>query len=66
MGGSSFEIGRPRSRGWKNSVRRWRRGVGGLENWTISMDVIYASSLILFSHAIRLVKSGCEFVYKIL
>ena len=24
-----FKIGRPRSRGWKNFVRRWRWGVGG-------------------------------------
>ena len=26
MGGSSFEIGRPRSMGWKNFGRRWARG----------------------------------------
>ena len=36
----SLEIGRPRSRGSKNFGRRWTRGVGGLENWTIFMDVI--------------------------
>ena len=43
--GSSFEIGRPRSRGWINFGRRWTRGVRGLENWTIFMDVICVSSL---------------------
>ena len=44
-GGDSFEIGRPRSRGW-NFRRRLTRRVGGLENWTIFMDVICVSSLI--------------------
>ena len=43
--GSSFEIGHPRSRGRKNFGRRWTRGVRGLENWTIFMDVIYVLSL---------------------
>ena len=44
--GVSFDIGRPRSRGWKNFGCGWIRGVGGLENWTIFMDVICISSLI--------------------
>ena len=44
--GDSFEIGCPRSRGWKNFRRRLTRRVGGLENWTIFMDVICVSSLI--------------------
>ena len=30
--GGPFEIGRPRSRGWKNFGRRWTRWVGVLEN----------------------------------
>ena len=34
----SFEIGRPRSRGWKNFGRSWTRRVGDLENWTVFMD----------------------------
>ena len=41
----SFEIGRPGSREWKNFGRRWRRGLGGLENWTIFLDIICVSSL---------------------
>ena len=45
--GGSFEIGRPRSRGWKNFGCSWTRGMGGLENWTIFMDVICVSSLIV-------------------
>ena len=40
-----FEMGRPRSRGWKNIGRRWTKGMVGLENWTILMDVIFVSSL---------------------
>ena len=40
-----FQIGHPRSRVWKNYWRRWTRGMGDLENWTIFMDVIYVSSL---------------------
>ena len=43
--GFSFEIGRPRSRGWKSFGRRWTRGVGSFENWTVFMSVIYLSSL---------------------
>ena len=35
-----FEIGPPRSRGWKNFRRRWTRRDGGPESWTIFMDVI--------------------------
>ena len=35
-----FEIGSPRSTRWKNFGCRWTRGVGGLENWTLFMDVI--------------------------
>ena len=42
-------IGRPRSRGWKNFGRSWTRG-GGLENWTIFMDVICISSLTLIQY----------------
>ena len=45
MGGSSIEIGRPRSMGWKNFGRRWARGVRAFENWAIFMDVICVSSL---------------------
>ena len=44
-GGRSLEIGRPRWRRWKNFGRRWTRGVLGLENWIIFMDVICVSSL---------------------
>ena len=40
-----FETERPRSRGWKNFGRRWMKGVGGLKNWTIFMDVICVLSL---------------------
>ena len=43
--GGSFEIGRSKLRGWKNFGRKWTRGVGGLENWTIFMDVVCVSSL---------------------
>ena len=43
--GGLFEIGRPRSRGWKNFGRISTRGVMGLENWTIFMDVICVSFL---------------------
>ena len=46
----SFGIGCPRSRGWKNFGRRWTRGVGCFENWTIFMDVICVSSLIRNIH----------------
>ena len=48
-GGCSFEIGHTRSRGWKNFGPNWKIGVGGLENWTILIDVIcvfYLSSLV--------------------
>ena len=45
----SFEIGLATSRGWKKFGRRWTRGVGGLENWTIFMDVTCVSSLSYFS-----------------
>ena len=45
--GDPFEIGRTRPRGWKNVGRRWTRWLGGLENWTVFMDVIWVSSLIL-------------------
>ena len=41
-GGGSFETGRPRSRGWENFGCRRARGVGGLENCTIFMEVIFA------------------------
>ena len=41
----SFEIAQIRSRGWKNFGCWWTRGVEGLENWTIFMGVICASSL---------------------
>ena len=44
-GGGLFEIGRPRSKRWRKFGRRWTSEVGGLENWTIFMDVIYLSSL---------------------
>ena len=43
--GGLLEIGRPRSRESKNLGPRWTRGVGGLENWAIFMDVICLSSL---------------------
>ena len=42
-GGGSFEIGNPKSRGGNNFGRRWMRGLGGLENWTIFMEVICVS-----------------------
>ena len=44
-GEGSFEIERPRSRGWKNFLRRWTKGLGGLENWKLFMDVICVSSI---------------------
>ena len=44
--GSSFEIGRPRSKVQKNFECWWTRGVGGLENWSIFMVVICVLSLI--------------------
>ena len=47
--GGSFEIRRARSRGWKNFGRRWTRGVVGLENWRIFMDVICVSFLKFFA-----------------
>ena len=37
--GDAFEIGRPRSRGWKNFGRRWTGG-GCLENWKIFKNVM--------------------------
>ena len=43
--GGSFEIGRPRSTRWKNFGRRWKKGLRGLENWIIFMEVICVSSL---------------------
>ena len=39
------EIGCTRSRKWKNFGYRWTKGVEGLENWTVFMDVICVSSL---------------------
>ena len=39
------EIERPSSKGWKNFGRSWTRGLMGLENWTIFMDVIFVSFL---------------------
>ena len=42
-GGGLFEIGHPRPREWKKFRRRWTEGVGGLENWTILVDVIFVS-----------------------
>ena len=47
-GEGSFEIGCPRSRGWKNFLRSWSRGVEDLKNWTIFMNVICVSSLIIY------------------
>ena len=44
-GGSSYEIGRLGSMGWKNFGRRWTKGMTGLANWTIFIDVIGVSSL---------------------
>ena len=40
----SFEIGRPRSSGGR-ILDVHGQGVGGLENWTIFMDVICVSCL---------------------
>ena len=40
MGRGALEIEHPGSRGSKIFARRWTRGVGGLKNWTILMDVI--------------------------
>ena len=48
VGGGSFEILRPRSKGWKDfGCRRTRAlgGGGGLEDCSIFMDVICVSSL---------------------
>ena len=49
VGEGSFEIGRPRSRRWKNFGRSWTSEAGGgrvvLENWIIFMDIICVSSL---------------------
>ena len=42
-GEGSFEIGYPRSKGWKNFRRRWTRGVGGLKNSTIFIDICVSS-----------------------
>ena len=50
--GISFEIGRPRSRGWKTVGRRWTKVVGGFQNWTIFMDVISVSSLAVVKNVI--------------
>ena len=36
----SFEIGRPRSKGWKDFGSRWAERVEGLKNWTVFMDII--------------------------
>ena len=47
--GGLFEIGRRRSRWWKNIGPRWARGMRGLENSTIFMHVICSSSLKLFA-----------------
>ena len=49
MGGGSFEIGRLRSKEWKNFGRRWTKRVGCPENWTIFLDVICVSSLRIIS-----------------
>ena len=45
-GGGSFEIRRPRSRWLKNYGPTWTKGVEGLENRTIVMDVVCVSSLV--------------------
>ena len=45
-GGGVFEIGYPRSGGSKNFGCSWTRGMEGLENWTIFMEVICVSPLI--------------------
>ena len=52
-GRGSLEVGRPRSRGWKNFGRRWIRRVRGLENWTISWTS-YVYHLLLNSLSIAL------------
>ena len=31
--------------GWKNFARGWTRGLGGLENWPIFMDLMCVSTL---------------------
>ena len=59
-GGGSLEIGRPRSRGWKNFGRRWTGVVGGLENWTIFQDVICVSYLNKFFHVSNPFKQSFE------
>ena len=51
-----FETGCPRSRGWKNFECRWTRGVLGLENWKIFLDVICVSSLICLTFTIVVTK----------
>ena len=49
MGGRLFEIGRPWSRRWKNFGSRWTRGMWGLENWPIFIEVIRVLSLKSFT-----------------
>ena len=57
----SFEIGLPRSRGWKNFGRRSTRGVVGLEKWTIFMDFVFVSSLM---NVVKSHKTGHTFKLK--
>ena len=59
--GGSFEIGCSRS-GWRNFGRRWTRGVGGLENWTIFTNAIRGSSLV--NKLLRLLKKESEVAIK--
>ena len=60
-GGGLFKIGRPRSSGWKKFGHLWTRGVGGLEIYTIFMDVICVSSLMAIkSTAISSVRYSAE------
>ena len=47
-----FASGYVRSREWKNLEHR-QTGVGGLENWTVFMDVLCVSSLISQKNAAK-------------
>ena len=47
-GGGSFEIGRPRSTGWKDFGRKWTRGVGG--SW--KLDNFHGRHMYIISYNI--------------
>ena len=53
----------PRSRGWKNIGRRKTKRLGGLENWTIFMDVICVSSLTHLTNSVDLALNDLCYEY---